>query len=148
MAINFKTILPLWKNEGLSPSNDLRNEGFKGGYKPPAHIFNWFWHLVTSAVNEIQAAVSGVDDRVSGVGIVYDADTHTIKLGESAHSTGGSGGGTGYVLTAATEDKLGGVKIGDGLDAEEDGKTSVRTISKTELQRIAQMLKNGGDDNG
>lgn len=42
----------------------------------------------------------------------------------------GSGAGTEYVLPVATADQLGGVKIGEGIDAESDGTISV---NKTEL---------------
>lgn len=46
---------------------------------------------------------------------------------------GGSGGGGGtYVLPTATGDRLGGVKIGGGIDVEEDGTISTNVESTAE----------------
>lgn len=54
MALNFDNKIPEWKNEGAEPSEDLKTKGFKGGYKPPAAVFNWFWCLVQKCINELQ----------------------------------------------------------------------------------------------
>lgn len=52
--MSWKHTLPEWVNEGTEPSESLRTNGFQGGYKPPAAVFNWFWHSVSEAVNELQ----------------------------------------------------------------------------------------------
>lgn len=52
MDFNFK--LFNWKNEGAEPSDSLKTDGFKQGYKPAAGIFNRFWYLVTNAITELQ----------------------------------------------------------------------------------------------
>lgn len=54
MALNFDNELPEWKNEGVEPSDDLKEKGFMGGYKPPATVFNWFWSKVQKCINELQ----------------------------------------------------------------------------------------------
>jgi hypothetical protein len=52
--MNFNNIFSEWKNKGTEPSEDLKESGFKAGYKPPANIFNWFWSKVISAISELQ----------------------------------------------------------------------------------------------
>ena len=39
--MNFNNKLPEWKNSGTEPSDSLKNDGFKAGYKPSANVFNW-----------------------------------------------------------------------------------------------------------
>lgn len=54
MALNFDNEIPEWKNEGVAPSEELREKGFTGGYKPPATVFNWFWSKVQKCIAELQ----------------------------------------------------------------------------------------------
>lgn len=56
--MNFNNSLPEWKNTGTEPSDSLKNDGFKAGYKPSANIFNWFWSLVSKCITEIQSKLS------------------------------------------------------------------------------------------
>ena len=93
----------------------------------------------------IAAEIKNIKNTIASIGIVYDPEYHAIELGEGEHS-GGGGGGSGYTLTAATEDRLGGIKIGDGLSVEQDGTTAVNSIPLSEIQRL--INKNGGDSNG
>ena len=93
----------------------------------------------------IAAEIKNIKNTMASIGIVYDPEYHAIELGEGGHS-GGGGGGSGYTLTAATEDRLGGIKIGDGLSVEQDGTTAVNSIPLSEIQRL--INKNGGDSNG
>lgn len=153
MAIEFDNKMSEWQNKGLPPDTDLRKTGFRGGYKPPAHIFNWFWSLVMAAINEIQIKLSAVDDKCDAIGIVYDAENKAIEVGGGSAQTGGGGtSGSGYVLTAATKDRLGGVKIGKGLDVEEDGTSSVDyeaipTATSREIKMLfEQMLRRLEDE--
>jgi hypothetical protein len=43
-----------WNNEGSAPSAALVESGFKGGYKPPASVFNYFLHIYTKCLKELQ----------------------------------------------------------------------------------------------
>ena len=43
-----------WQNEGFEPSDELKKAGFQAGYKPPASIFNYFWHKASEAIKELQ----------------------------------------------------------------------------------------------
>ncbi len=121
MAIAFNNLLPEWKNNGTPPSDNLKENGFQPGYKPPAAVFNWFWSLVSKSIAEIQ----GYLDEVSGRGIVYEEETKTLSLSGGGTSGGGSyGGGEGYILPVATKSRLGGVIIGEGISSEGDGRIS------------------------
>lgn len=61
-------------------------------------------------------------------GLSFDDEKGVIVTG------GGSGGGGGgsYVLPTATANRLGGVKIGDGIDVEEDGTISANVDTSAE----------------
>lgn len=60
--MDFEKKMPEWENEGTEPSAELKTNGFQGGYKPPAGIFNWFWSLITNAIKEIQENLSNVEN--------------------------------------------------------------------------------------
>ena len=65
MAINFDNTIPEWKNEGIEPSEDLKQKGFVGGYKPPATVFNWFWCLVQKCITELQNKLKTHADNIN-----------------------------------------------------------------------------------
>ena len=54
-----------WENEGYEPSDDLKKAGFQYGDKPPASIFNRFWHLTSRAINELQKKTPDEDNLLS-----------------------------------------------------------------------------------
>ncbi len=60
--MEFNTQLPEWKNEGTEPSDNLKTNGFREGYKPPAGIFNYLWANFTKAIKEIQTKLANVDE--------------------------------------------------------------------------------------
>lgn len=63
MALDFNNKIPEWKNEGIEPTDELKEKGFKGGYKPPATVFNWFWSLVQKCITELQNQFSTMEDK-------------------------------------------------------------------------------------
>ena len=65
MALNVDNEIPEWKNEGAEPSEELREKGFTGGYKPPATVFNWFWSLVQKCVSELQSKLKSHADSTN-----------------------------------------------------------------------------------
>lgn len=65
MAVNYSNNMPEWQNEGVEPSNDLKEKGFQGGYKPPASVFNWFWSLVSKAITELQTITKNQLDKIN-----------------------------------------------------------------------------------
>ena len=56
--MNFNNKLPEWKNSGTEPSDSLKNDGFKAGYKPSANVFNWFWNKTGKCIKELQEKLS------------------------------------------------------------------------------------------
>lgn len=65
MALNFDNEIPEWKNEGVEPSEELREKGFTGGYKPPATVFNWFWSKAQKCIAELQNKLKSHADSAS-----------------------------------------------------------------------------------
>lgn len=44
----------LWENAGSEPSDTLKQEGFKAGYKPAADTMNYFLHNMRECIKELQ----------------------------------------------------------------------------------------------
>lgn len=96
--MKFDTNLPEWENEGTEPSTELKTNGFRGGYKPPAGIFNWFWSKITKAIKEIQEGLSNVDntkDSEKNVAFASEAGVgRKVKYALTMHFKGGNTEGT------------------------------------------------------
>lgn len=52
--MSYKKPIPHWNAVGAEPTEELKTRGFVAGYKPPAAIFNWFWHNVSECLSELQ----------------------------------------------------------------------------------------------
>lgn len=65
MALDFNNKIPEWKNEGIEPTDELKEKGFTGGYKPPATVFNWFWNKVQKCITELQTKLKSHIDSTS-----------------------------------------------------------------------------------
>lgn len=75
---------------------------------------------------------------------VFELEGKTLVISRGAWgggTGGGGGGGSAYILPAATERRLGGVKIGDGIDVTTDG-----TIS-TDVTAIAEAAAAAVEEN-
>lgn len=94
-------------------------------------------NLADSATREEQKAYnkaygivsSGTAELTEGSAVfrVYDKpaiDLSVGLMGIGSGSSGPAGGGYVYILPTATADRLGGVKIGEGIDVENDGTIS------------------------
>lgn len=67
--MEFKNKVFRWDNKGVEPSETLKTEGFKGGYRPPAEVFNKFWSAVSDAIAELQTAVNtNVSEKIEATG--------------------------------------------------------------------------------
>lgn len=55
-----------WDNAGVTPPQDLIENGFKPGYKPPAEYFNAILHNTSEAIKEIQEKTVELADSVGG----------------------------------------------------------------------------------
>lgn len=90
--MNFNHTLFNWNNNGTEPSENLKANGFAGGYKPPASVFNYFWSKVTKAITELQTNLSAVDtakvDKVSGKGLSTNDYTTEEKTKLAGIATG------------------------------------------------------------
>ena len=75
--MNFEKKVPEWNAEGSEPSESLKKSGFQGGYKPPAGIFNWFWHGVSACLTEIREKLSTHKHSASDI----DSGTLPVERG-------------------------------------------------------------------
>lgn len=50
-----------WQNQGTEPSEQLKREGFTGGYKPAAGTFNYLLNTEQKCLEELQGAVDEVE---------------------------------------------------------------------------------------
>lgn len=59
----FKISPPEWKSVGVEPQEQLKTEGFRAGYKPPATYFNWFFNRVYECLKELQGKAADLDNK-------------------------------------------------------------------------------------
>lgn len=52
--------LPKWKAPGVEPPEELKENGFVAGYKPPAPYFNWLFFTIYEAIREIRSELKEV----------------------------------------------------------------------------------------
>lgn len=104
--MDFNNILPEWENEGTEPSDNLKSNGFAGGYKPPASVFNWFWSKVTKAITELQTKL-GEAETAFVQALNYKSNTgHTHTLDEVTETE------TKKAMTNEERTKLAGIQAG------------------------------------
>lgn len=78
MSINWTPPME-WDNEGSAPSAALVASGFTGGYKPPASVFNYFLHIYTKCLKELQNEALNREDIQT---IIEDALAQAKASGE------------------------------------------------------------------
>ena len=67
--MDFEKKVPEWDNVGAEPDAQLKKEGFKAGYKPPAAYFNWFFNRISEVAKELQEKVgSEIDNKPDASG--------------------------------------------------------------------------------
>lgn len=62
MAIEWESPMR-WDNTGNEPSENLQINGFSGGYKPPATVFNYFLHKAYKCIKQLQELVSNIKTK-------------------------------------------------------------------------------------
>lgn len=101
-----------WNNEGVAPSNSLKQNGFQGGYKPPAPVFNYFFNKTAACIDELQTVVDEKEEKsfiitVTENNKIYSADK-TFSDINSAYKAGKKlyveYDGLVYILDFAVED--------------------------------------------
>lgn len=70
---NLKRQVPDWENVGVEPDSELKKNGFKAGYKPPAAYFNWFFNRISAATKELQTATNEL--REKSLRVTVEGDT-------------------------------------------------------------------------
>ena len=56
-----------WDNKGVEPSEETKTNGFKAGYKPPANMFNHFFHNTAIVQEELQSTVSSLGAKIEEI---------------------------------------------------------------------------------
>lgn len=103
--MNFEKKVPAWENVGAEPPKELKENGFRAGYKPPAAYFNWFFNRISASVKELQENLAGLKalafkDKVkdadiadvSAAKVTQDrthrmiTDTERVKWNQMAHT--------------------------------------------------------------
>ena len=74
MAINYTNFPVDWDNEGVTPPQDLIENGFTAGYKPPAEYFNAILNRNALAIRELQNKTADFADNINTS--IAKADTH------------------------------------------------------------------------
>ena len=97
-----------WNNKGIEPSETLKNQGFKGGYKPPAEVFNYFLNNSEICIDELQKASdkaqSTADSAKASADKAQNTASSAATAASSAQSTAESAG-TAAALAQATAEK-------------------------------------------
>lgn len=83
--MEFTNIPPQWDAEGAEPTSDLKKNGFKAGYKPPASYFNFLFNKITACLKELQKGLNKVDNTADKDKQVKSADslTNAVKIGKA-----------------------------------------------------------------
>lgn len=93
--MDFEKKIPDWNAEGAEPPESLKTSGFQGGYRPPASIFNWFWHSVSACLKEIREKLSNVDNTADAEkSVKYAQESGTAGKVKNAFTLQLNGGST------------------------------------------------------
>lgn len=65
--MNFENEPLRWENEGIEPTEELKNGGWQAQYKPPADFFNYKWNNDYNCLKELQEKLNGLDDELKPV---------------------------------------------------------------------------------
>lgn len=113
-----------WGSTGTEPSADLKTNGFQGGYKPPAGVFNWFWSKVIKCITELQTKLTG-EETARTTAIAEEATARETADNLKVDKVTGKGLST-EDYTTAEKTKLSGIETNAtavGKVDEEQGET-------------------------
>ena len=97
MAITYEHKPIDWDNEGIEPTQDLIENGFNPGYKPPAEYFNAILNRTSAAITEIQEKTADLSVDVEAFTINNGITDGTCTYTAPDEEAGTSGG---YTITA------------------------------------------------
>ena len=89
MAIEWESPMR-WDNTGSPPSENLQINGFSGGYKPPASVFNYFFNNVYKCIKQLHEIVSNIkikQDEMDEVLTDFDCGLFVEDQALSDHMT-------------------------------------------------------------
>lgn len=141
--MNFENNAPDWENQGTEPAEDLKRTGFSAGYKPPASIFNWFWHLISACVTELQNKLNtystntdeALNQKVNNTDYASTSKAGIIKLKKTNHIN----------VSGLTVDENGVTDINTdsehGTEINADGQVSVKAATEAEIRAKVQEYK-------
>ena len=72
--MEFTNKAPEWNAVGAKPTEDLINQGFAAGYKPPADYFNYMFNQYKKSIDETQEAVNTLDTNLAATDSVVKAN--------------------------------------------------------------------------
>jgi len=82
--------IPVWNNTGIEPSEEIKQNGFVKGYRPPAEHFNWFFNRTSAALTDLSSPETlevGLECDASGQYAVATG-YHTTAFGDASHAEG------------------------------------------------------------
>lgn len=89
--------IPVWNNEGIEPSDEIKQNGFARGYRPPAEYFNWFFNRVSLALAETSSPTKIL------IGTGSEAGEDCISVGNLTKATGYASQAFGTETTASEQ---------------------------------------------
>lgn len=103
----FDKTLPTWGNAGAAPPAFKQAEGWQADEHPPASIFNWFFHTVYQALDELQKEALNADQKGINNGLATLDGAGDLPIGQADNILNwvkGFGlGGVSKALTAAND---------------------------------------------
>ena len=144
-----------WQNEGTAPTDSYFEStgGFKGGVKPPAQWFNWFWHKVIAAITELQTKLSTVDTskadkKNSNNGFEGGLNANATSggaVGSGAKTSEGFAGGYNATTLSESGSAIDAIQLGEGNNNSERtlkvyGYTMMNIDGKIPNERMKSLI--------
>ena len=84
--MSFTHKAPVWNAEGVEPSEDLKNQGFTAGYKPPADYFNYMFNNYQKCIDELQTTSETTESVVKSSYIELRGELETTNNAVNSNS--------------------------------------------------------------
>lgn len=103
----FENKSPNWQAGGVEPPNNLKQQGFAAGYKPPAVYFNWLLTRISACITELQIVNSSLDKRIKlPISVLFDNKNIPIEISNSKILSAGFATGNTKVKTVFISSKV------------------------------------------
>lgn len=121
-----------WNNEGIAPSSTLQQNGFQGGYKPPASVFNYFFCKTADCINELQTVVDGKVDKETGKVLSTNDYTTAEKNKLAGISTGANKTIVDTALSSTSTNPVQNKVVNTALEAKEEKALIITVTSNSD----------------